>query len=74
MFNVVPLSVFIFFQDQESDAKTFVTNSISRIATSTNVKEAVKSTDLVVEAIVEKIDVKHKLFSDLDSVSWNFFI
>jgi hypothetical protein len=31
-------------------------------------KEAVKNTDLVVEAIVENIDLKHKLFSSIDLV------
>jgi 3-hydroxyacyl-CoA dehydrogenase len=34
-----------------------------------NVNEAVLSTDLIVEAVVENINVKHKLFSSIDPVS-----
>jgi hypothetical protein len=33
-----------------------------------NVMEAVQNTDLVVEAVVENINVKHKLFSSIDPV------
>lgn len=36
---------------------------------STNPAEAVKDSDLVVEAIVENIDIKHKLFKSLDSAA-----
>lgn len=35
----------------------------------TSPTEAVKDTDLVVEAIVEKIELKHKLFSALDEAA-----
>jgi 3-hydroxybutyryl-CoA dehydrogenase len=40
--------------------------AISRIRTSTNLEEAVASADLVIEAVVEKIEAKRDLFSQLD--------
>lgn len=42
--------------------------TLSRLHTSLDLKDAVKDTDLVVEAIVENLDLKHKLFSTIDSV------
>lgn len=42
--------------------------TLGRLHTSLDLKEAVKNTDLVVEAIVENIDLKHKLFSSIDLV------
>ncbi|ELU44841.1 Short chain 3-hydroxyacyl-CoA dehydrogenase [Rhizoctonia solani AG-1 IA] len=39
----------------------------STIVTTTDAQEAVKQADLVVEAIVENLEVKRKLFSSLDS-------
>lgn len=46
---------------------------MSRISGSTNPSEAVKSTDLVVEAIVENMGIKQKLFATLDAVGYYFF-
>ena len=40
---------------------------MSRINTTVNPGEAVSDSDLVIEAIVENIDVKHKLFAELDN-------
>lgn len=42
---------------------------VSGISVSTSAEEAVKNTDLVVEAIVENIDVKKKLFAALDKAA-----
>ncbi|XP_049267623.1 hydroxyacyl-coenzyme A dehydrogenase, mitochondrial-like [Rhipicephalus sanguineus] len=47
----------------------FVQKTLSSIALSTSADEAVKNTDLVVEAIVENIDVKKKLFAALDKAA-----
>ena len=44
-------------------------SAISRIRTSTDVEDAVAAADLVIEAIVEKLDTKRELFSQLDRVS-----
>jgi 3-hydroxyacyl-CoA dehydrogenase len=55
-------------QDKPGEADAFVKETLSRLSTSLDVKEAVKNTDLVVEAVVENLDLKHKLFSSIDSV------
>jgi 3-hydroxyacyl-CoA dehydrogenase len=55
-------------QDNPGERETFVKETLSRLSTSLDLKEAVKNTDLVVEAVVENLDLKHKLFSSIDSV------
>lgn len=55
-------------QDKPGEAETFVKETLSRLSTSLDLKEAVKNTDLVVEAVVENLDLKHKVFSIIDSV------
>lgn len=46
----------------------------SRIQTSLDVNDAVKSTDIVIEAIIENLDIKQKLFKQLDQVAPKFVI
>lgn len=41
--------------------------TLSRIATSTNLAQAVSSADLVVEAATENVDLKLKIFRDMDA-------
>ncbi|PNF25115.1 Hydroxyacyl-coenzyme A dehydrogenase, mitochondrial [Cryptotermes secundus] len=62
------------YKDKPADAETFVKETLSRLHTSLDLKDAVKDTDLVVEAIVENLDLKHKLFSTIDSVAPNHTI
>lgn len=57
------------YKDKPEDGIKFVKDAISRIKTSTDIVEASKSTDLVVEAIVENMDVKHKLFASINDVA-----
>lgn len=57
------------YKDDAGAAQKFVEETRSRIQGSTNPAEAVKDSDLVVEAIVENIDIKHKLFKSLDSAA-----
>lgn len=57
------------FKDNESDGKKFVEETASRITGSSDLCGAVKSTDIVIEAIVENIKIKHDLFSSIDKVS-----
>ncbi|CAB3247407.1 unnamed protein product [Arctia plantaginis] len=49
------------YKDKPQDGEKFVTEALARIKTSTDPVEASKTSDLVVEAIVENIGVKHKL-------------
>lgn len=47
----------------------FMEQAIGRIKTSTDAMKSVAETDLVIEAIVENLDVKKKLFSSLDGAA-----
>ncbi|MFW9833928.1 MAG: 3-hydroxyacyl-CoA dehydrogenase NAD-binding domain-containing protein [Candidatus Thorarchaeota archaeon] len=42
---------------------------ISQLVTTTNLKKAVSDVDLVIEAVFENMDVKKKIFKELDSVA-----
>jgi len=57
------------YKDNPAEGEKFVNDSKSRIKGLTDTKEAVKDADLVVEAIVENMDIKHKLFKSLDEVA-----
>ncbi|KAH6948108.1 hypothetical protein HPB50_023046 [Hyalomma asiaticum] len=57
------------FVDDKKEREEFVQKTLSGIALSTSADEAVKNTDLVVEAIVENIDVKKKLFAAIDKTA-----
>ena len=56
------------YKDDPSAGEKFVSEALSNLNTSVDLKDAVKSTDLVVEAIVENMVVKHSLFSSIDKV------
>lgn len=53
----------------DSARKAFVDGVLSRIRVSTNMNDAVRSADLVIEAVVENLEVKQKLFASIDKVS-----
>ncbi|CAH1997312.1 unnamed protein product [Acanthoscelides obtectus] len=57
------------YKDDKSAAAKFVDETRSRIKGNTNPEDAVKDSDLVVEAIVEKLEVKHDLFKKLDKAA-----
>lgn len=57
------------FKDDETKITGFVKESMARINGSTDLNAVVKDTDLVIEAIVENLQVKQKLFSSIDGVS-----
>jgi len=57
-----------FEKDQQAGEKYFK-DVQSRIQTSLDVNDAVKSTDLVIEAIIENLDVKQKLFKQIDQIA-----
>lgn len=59
------------FKDNETEQSLFVKSALQRLNTSVDVGRTVENTDLVIEAIVEVMSVKHKLFSAIDKVcSW----
>ncbi|KAK3883579.1 hypothetical protein Pcinc_012082, partial [Petrolisthes cinctipes] len=57
------------FGEDGDGAAEFISGSISRLGTSTDAVASVGSADLVVEAIVENVNVKKKLFADLDKAA-----
>lgn len=57
------------YADKPQDGNNFVSETLQRLKTDTNAEDAVKEADIVVEAIVENIDVKHKLFKALDKAA-----
>lgn len=54
--------------DVEADTKK-IDQTLSRITATTNLEEAASRSDLVIEAIVEKLPVKRELFSHVHKVS-----
>ncbi|OQR67194.1 hydroxyacyl-coenzyme A dehydrogenase [Tropilaelaps mercedesae] len=57
------------FADDAKAGEEFAKKTMSLIKTSTSPENAVKDTDLVVEAIVENLEIKQKLFASLDKVA-----
>ncbi|MFH4977164.1 hypothetical protein AB6A40_003873 [Gnathostoma spinigerum] len=57
-----------FIEDQKAQ-KAFISDTISKIKTTTNVQEAVKRADLVIEAIVENLEAKQKVFDEIEANS-----
>lgn len=56
------------FKDNESEQKQLIRNTLNRINGSSDLTETVKTTDLVIEAIIENMSIKHKLFESIDKV------
>ncbi|XP_060523309.1 hydroxyacyl-coenzyme A dehydrogenase, mitochondrial-like [Cylas formicarius] len=57
------------YKEDARAIEKFVDETKARIVGSTDLSEAVRDSDLVVEAIVENLDVKHKLFGALDKAA-----
>lgn len=57
------------FSDDAQAGQKFITETLQRLKTNTDPKEAVKTADLVIEAIVENLEIKQKLFGDLDKIA-----
>lgn len=58
-----------FGEDDEAQQKAYIDQVVANITTSTDSAEAVASTDLVIEAIVENMEVKQRLFQSLDKIA-----
>jgi 3-hydroxyacyl-CoA dehydrogenase len=56
------------FKDEESKITEFVKDSMERIDGSVDLQSVVKNTDIVIEAIVENLAAKQKLFASIDNV------
>lgn len=57
------------YKDNPQEGEKFVSQSLAKIKTETDAVNASKNADLIIEAIVENINVKHELFKKLDAVS-----
>ena len=62
---MLDLRTFFCFQDGEK----FIEETMSRLKMQTDAASAVQNSDLVIEAIVENLDIKKKLFSTLDNAA-----
>lgn len=60
------------YKDDKEASEKFISGSLEKLKGSTDVKTAVSNADLVVEAIVENIEIKHKLFAEVDKVNLVF--
>lgn len=56
------------------DGETFVKSTLGNIAIETDAVKASKSTDLVIEAIVENLGIKQKLFKELDNAASKYVV
>lgn len=57
------------YKENQKESDVFVSETLSRISTSTNLLDVVQDSDLVLEAIVENMSIKHKLFKSIDEVA-----
>ncbi|CAF0980364.1 unnamed protein product [Rotaria sp. Silwood1] len=57
------------FEKDQQGGEKYLNDVNSRIKTSTNVNDAVQSTDIVIEAIVENLEIKQKLFKQIDQAA-----
>lgn len=57
------------YKDDANAAKKWVEETKTRIKGTTELSEAVQNTDLVVEAIIENLEIKRKLFKSLDETA-----
>uniref|UniRef100_A0A914VWY0 EGF-like domain-containing protein n=1 Tax=Plectus sambesii TaxID=2011161 RepID=A0A914VWY0_9BILA len=57
------------FPDDQKASEAFTSDTMARVTMTTNIKEAVSKADLVVEAIVENLAVKQRLFAEVESAA-----
>ncbi|XP_065159755.1 hydroxyacyl-coenzyme A dehydrogenase, mitochondrial-like [Atheta coriaria] len=57
------------FKEKPADGDRFISETLKRLRGVTSAEEGVQDADLVIEAIVENMDVKHKLFKAIDAAA-----
>lgn len=57
------------YKERPADGEQFVADTLSRVGTSTSLQDAVRDADLVLEAVVENLAVKHDLFRAVDAAA-----
>lgn len=57
------------FPNEPKGSTKFIDDTLSRITTQSETDKAVANADLVIEAITENIEIKHKLFKLIDEVA-----
>ncbi|KAL3309267.1 hypothetical protein Ciccas_012188 [Cichlidogyrus casuarinus] len=55
------------FKDDASAQEAFVSNSLANLVTSTDMIKASKDSDLIIEAVIENLEIKHEIFKSLDA-------
>lgn len=57
------------YKENPQDGEKFISDTLSKISSSTSLPDVVQDSDLVLEAIVENLSVKHKLFKSIDGIA-----
>ena len=57
------------FKEDEAGAAKFIDSSMANMNVATSANDALTSADLVVEAVVENMGLKQKLFADYDKIA-----
>lgn len=57
------------YADKPEEGEKFISEALGRLSVSVDAKEALATADLVVEAIVENLEVKQKLFKEYDALA-----
>merc|ERR1719208_609654 len=57
------------FKDDEAGAQKFIDSSLTNMNVATSANDALTSADLVVEAVVENMGLKQKLFAEYDQIA-----
>ena len=57
------------FKDDKAGANSFVESALANVSCATQANEALASADLLVEAVVENMELKQKLFSEWDKIA-----
>lgn len=57
------------FKDDATAAEKFISESMGLLHTATTANEALTTADLVVEAVVENLELKQKLFKEYDAIA-----